>query len=117
MRLASPGSGSGPLLLLLDGWRLARRLRAVAARAGGPLRGAFGRLPGRLGGPGRGRPWGRPTAGWRRAARTRAAALRRLAHLGLAVGADLPARVERLAADGARLLEPAQAAGAAQERL
>ncbi len=42
---------------------------------------------------------------------------RRLAHLGLAVGADLPARVERLAADGAGLLEPAQAARAAQERL
>ena len=37
--------------------------------------------------------------------------------LGLAVGADLPARVERLAALGARLLEPAQAARAAQEAL
>src|SRR5688572_13409876 len=42
---------------------------------------------------------------------------RDLAHLGLAVGADLPAWVERLAAHRARLLEPPQAARAAQERL
>ena len=42
---------------------------------------------------------------------------RRLRHLGLAVRADLPARVERAAARGARLLELAHAARAAQERL
>ena len=41
----------------------------------------------------------------------------RLADLGLAVGADLPARVERLPADGARLLQPAQAARAAEKAL
>src|SRR5687767_9180239 len=50
--------------------------------------------------------------------RRRAAAARlRLADLGLAVGADLPARVERLAAGGAWLLQPAQAARAAEEAL
>src|SRR5215207_8117135 len=93
-------------------------LRAVTAGAGRPLHRAVGReaLAGGARGPGRRRPWGHPTTG-RRATRTGPAALRRLAHLGLAVGADLPARIERLAADGARLLEPAQAAGAAQERL
>src|SRR5687767_7664063 len=41
----------------------------------------------------------------------------RLADLGLAVRADLPTRVERLAARAARLLQPAQAAWAAEEAL
>src|SRR4051812_49585955 len=41
----------------------------------------------------------------------------RLADLGLAVRADLPARVERPAAGAARLLQPPQAARAAQEAL
>ena len=51
------------------------------------------------------------------AARPPSRRLAGLAHLGLAVRADLPARVERLAADGARLLQPPQAARAAEERL
>src|SRR5688572_24743663 len=46
-----------------------------------------------------------------------AAARRRLADLGLAVRADLPARVERLAARRAGLLEPPETARAAQEAL
>src|SRR5687768_3511121 len=46
-----------------------------------------------------------------------AAARRGLSDLRLAVRADLPARVERLPAGAAGLLEPAQAAGAAQEAL
>src|ERR687890_518517 len=59
----------------------------------------------------------RRTGGGRggRAPRPRAAALGRLADLGLAVGADLPARVERLPAHSAGLLEPPQAARAAEE--
>src|SRR5688572_28322525 len=45
------------------------------------------------------------------------AARGRLADLGLALRADLPARVERLAARGAGLLQPAEAARAAEEAL
>src|ERR671917_180977 len=50
------------------------------------------------------------------AAGTGAARLgRRLTDFGLAVGADLPARIQRAGADGAGFLEAAQAARAAQE--
>src|SRR6185295_15644893 len=51
------------------------------------------------------------------AARPPPRSLAGLAHLRLAVGADLPARIERLAADGAGLLQPPEAARAAEERL
>ena len=103
-------------------------LGALARRAGGPLslgarllarRGdlvALARNRGRARRPrlpARRRPRGRRGASGARPPRLG----RSLAHLGLAVGADLPARVERLAADAARLLQAAQAARAAQERL
>ena len=52
-----------------------------------------------------------------RKARARARLRRRLADLGLAVGADLPARVERAGAHRAGLAQAAQAARAAQEVL
>src|SRR5215211_3439879 len=68
---------------------------------------------GRPGGlPRRHRPGGRC-----RPPRTPPCSLHLLADLGLAVRADLPARVERLAADGAGLLQAPQAARAAEERL
>src|SRR5262245_23610256 len=79
-----------------------------SACLGAPTR--AGRRPGRLPrrhGPGGG--CGPP--------RTPPGALHLLANLGLAVGADLPARIERLAADGAGLLQPPQAARAAEEAL
>src|SRR5215211_4932085 len=86
-------------------------LLGLARRAGRglPLRGlAPASRAGRRGGARRG---GGPPG----AARARLG--RSLADLGLAVGADLPARVERPAAGRARLLEPPQAARAAQEVL
>src|SRR4051812_49774112 len=77
------------------------RARARDRRLLGGDRRARARWP--LGGGRGGRPTGTARGG--------------LADLGLAVRADLPARVERAAAGAARLLQAPQAARAAQEAL
>ena len=109
------GRGAGLTLRLRCGFALAARLGlAVLARRtllGGPARRRLGA-----------RDLGRRLARGGRGPLAARAALAGLvlgggAHLGLAVGADLPARVQRLAAGGARLLEAVHAAGADQERL
>src|SRR5215211_744445 len=94
----------------------AGRLRAIAGGAGGPLDVAVGRSRlARRRWTRRGRTRRRSSGG---AAGPRAPAFRRdLPNLGLTVGADLPARIERLAADRAWLLQAAQAARAAEEGL
>src|SRR5215207_4531377 len=96
--------------------RSARRGRALTLGAGRALDGArVGRASrSRRARAGRGLP-GLPRRG--RTSRTRAASLGRgrLADLGLAIGTDLPSRVERLGTDAAGLLEASQAARTAQE--